>query len=448
MATTRFTARSITTLAIPTGTERQRDYWDSELPGFGLRVSSTGRRTWVVRYRVEGQRRLRRLSLKPTYPDLSLADARVKARKAMRQAADQVDPAAKKRERREAGTFGDLAAEYLKDHAKPGKKSWQEDERIINNELLAKDGADWRHVKVTDITRPDIRAVFKAITARPAPVMANRVVALISKMLNYALTELEWIDANRAAKLGKNKETSRARVLSDAEIRELWQATGETERFDDEGRQIARLNRTLNDAFRMRFYTAQRGGEVFRMRWEDVDLDGGWWVIPGEHTKNHEIHGVPLVPDAVELLKARKAIARSGAVWVFENVRPSKIKGRQFGNVYYRGKKAAAFLSMGDAHLKNRRARSLKRAAILPGLSFTFQGHDIRRTASTNMTKAGIHRDDVSKLLNHVDRGARATKVYDRYEYAAEKRAALDAWMRRLDIILNAPSNVVPFNAR
>jgi hypothetical protein len=64
------------------------------------------------------------------------------------------------------------------------------------------------------------------------------------------------------------------------------------------------------------------------------------------------------------------------------------------------------------------------------------------------MTKAGIHRDDVSKFLNHVDRGARATKVYDRYEYAADKRAALDAWMRRLDVILNAPSNVVPFNAR
>jgi integrase len=206
-----------------------------------------------------------------------------------------------------------------------GKKSWKEDRRILNNVLLAKEGANWRHVKVVDLTRPMIRAVFESISDR-APVMANRTLALISKMLNFALSR-DWIEANPAALIAKNPETSRARVLNDDEIRELWAALGETARDNGDRRAVARLNATLNDAFRMRFYTAQRGGEVFTMRWPDVDLERGWWEIPGDFTKNGEVHRVPLVAPAVELLKARQRSARPGAVWVFENVQPSKIPG-------------------------------------------------------------------------------------------------------------------------
>jgi integrase len=429
-----FTARSIA--AIPVPATGQVDHWDTAVQGFGLRVSSNGRKAWCVRYRVEGERLLRRLTLKPPFPTLSLADAREQARKALRQAADGIDPATKKQERRAEGSFGELATEYLERHAKPGKRSWKEDQRIIESELLSKDGADWRHVKVRDIKRPMIRRVFEAITDRGAPVMANRVLALISKMLNFALSR-DWIEANPAALITKNRETSRGRVLNDDELRELWAGLGETARFDPFGRGVARLNATLNDAFKMRIYTGQRGGEVFRMRWQDVDLDAAWWDIPGEFTKNGEFHRVPLIPAAVDLLKARAAIARPGAVWVFEHVTRSKIPGREFGNVAARGKKAASFLSRGDAHLVNKRARGRQRPPVLPGLSFEFQGHDLRRTVATNMTKAGVHRDDVSKVMNHVDRGPRATKVYDRYEYDREKRAALETWASRLDEILH-----------
>jgi integrase len=430
------TARNLATLRPPAVEQQQLDYWDASVEGLALRVSYGGRRAWVVRYRVDGRRRRWTFG---SYPTLTLADARAKARDAKRQAEGGIDPAAVKQTRREAGTFGDLADEYIKRHAKPGKRSWKEDQRIIRTELLAKDAADWKHVKVQDLKRPMIRSVFEAITDRGAPVMANRTLALISKMLNFALSR-DWIEANPAALITKNKETSRARVLTDAEIRELWSALGETERVNGDGQQVARLNATLNDALRMRFYTVQRGGEVFRMRWVDLDLETAWWDIPGEFTKNGEIHRVPLVVAAVELMKARQTIARSGAVWVFENVTPSRIPDRQFGNVAHRGKKAAAFLSHGDAHLENKQTRTRKRPPILPGLSFTFKGHDLRRTASTNMTKAGVRREDVSKVLNHVDRGARATRVYDRYEYDREKRTALETWARRLDTILNAPS--------
>jgi integrase len=127
--------------------------------------------------------------------------------------------------------------------------------------------------------------------------------------------------------------------------------------------------------------TAQRGGEVFRMRWQDIDLKIGWWEIPADSTKNGEIHRVPLTPSAVTILNARQSSARPRAEWVFEHVRPSKIPGRE--------------------------------------------------------AKAGVRRDDVSKVLNHVDRGARATSVYDRYEYDAEKRAALTVWSELLERIVS-----------
>jgi integrase len=433
-----FTARSVASLSLPEGV-RQAEYWDPSLKNFGLRISYGGQRAWVVRYRVyNGPRRRMTLGL---HPHLGLADARARALTALRAAALGEDPAADEQKRRQAEEFGELATEYLERHAKPGKRSWKEDRRIIESVLLSKDGANWRRVKVRDIKRPMVRAVFEAITDRGAPVMANRVLALISKMLNFALSR-DWIEANPASLITKNRETSRGRVLSDDELRELWNALSETSRVDPIGRAVARLNATLNDAFRMRIYTGQRGGEIFRMRWQDLDLDTAWWEIPGEHTKNGEFHRVPLIADAVDLLKARRAVARRGAMWVFEHVTRSKIPERQFGNIAARGKKAAAYLSRGDRHLRNKRARARKRLPVLPGLSFEFQGHDLRRTVGTNMTKAGVHRDDVSKVMNHVDRGPRATKVYDRYEYDREKRAALETWATRLEAILRAENSI------
>lgn len=468
------TAKNVKTLPAPApgSKTRQLDYWDAIEEGLGLRVSAT-HRGWVVRYRVDGRRR--RLAL-DSIDRMSLADARERAGQIVRKAKDGIDAAAQKRERREAGTFGELAAEYMKRHANPagdptstddspaaapavpdavttpttkrrakGKKSWKEDRRIINNVLLAKTGADWEHRKATDIERGDVQDLFDAITDRGAPVQANRVVALASKVFNFGLTR-GWVKSNPAHRIEKNDEESRARVLADDEVRELWAALAETEHVDDQGRPCARLNATLNDAFRALFYTMQRGVEVFTMRWADVDLLDGWWEIPGKYTKNGVIHRVPLSVLGVELLARRLQIARPGALWVFENVQPTKKANRHFGNVRYRGKKAAGFLSRGDAHLRNKRARSRKRAAFLPGLSFAFQAHDIRRTASTNSTKAGVRREDVSKLLNHIDRGPRATRVYDRYEYDAEKRAAMEVWARKLDAILNRQSaHVVEF---
>jgi integrase len=427
------TAKNVKTLpAPPSGSKtRQIDYWDEVEEGLGVRVSAT-HRGYVVRYRVDGRRR--RLAL-DAVDRMSLAEARKRAGEIARAAKDGIDTSAEKQERREASTFPELATEYLERHAKKQKRSWKEDERIINAELLP----HWTHVKVRELTRREIRRVIEAIADRPAPIMANRTLALVSKMLNFALRR-DWIEANPAALIEKpGKETSRERTLTDVEVRELWAALSETSRTTEDGQRIARLNATMADAFKMRLLTAQRGGEVFRMRWADVDLTGGWWTVPAAFSKNKEAHRVPLPAAARDILTVRRSAAREDAAWVFENVRGS--------NIAARGKKAAAFLSRGDEHKQDRRTRTRKSTRVLPGLSFAFQGHDLRRTAASGMAAAGVPRDHISKVLNHVDGGPRATAVYDRHHYDREKRAALDAWARRLDAIINGSkaADVLPF---
>ena len=161
----------------------------------------------------------------------------------------------------------------------------------------------------------------------------------------------------------------------------------------------------------------------------DVDLEAKWWTLPESATKNRVTHRVPLTDRMVELLKQAKADASKESPWVFAG-----IKG---GSVAARAVKAGA---------------DLKRAEKEPGerlLSFAFHRHDLRRTCATNMAMAGMTRTTISRVFNHVDRGARATLVYQRYEFDAEKRQALEAWDRRFAQILEPTSaQVLAFSRR
>lgn len=176
----RLTDRTIAALSTPTAAQRQRDYWDDVLRGFGVRVSYGGRRAFVLRYRVNN--RLRRLTLGP-YPDLSLHEARRKAREVLGDVARGDDPAQDKQERRDAETFRGLAYAYL-EMARSRQRSWREQERIIKKDLLP----DFGHRLLVDIRRRDVRDLVETIAQkRHAPVMANRTLRVLSRMFNYAL---------------------------------------------------------------------------------------------------------------------------------------------------------------------------------------------------------------------------------------------------------------------
>src|SRR5262249_9496546 len=186
--------------------------------------------------------------------------------------------------------------------AREKKGSWPEQGGTFENEVLPA----WRHRRVQDITRRDIRAlVFRK--AETAPIMANRMLARISRLFSFAV-ERDWIEANPALRIGKPAdEKSRDRVLSREELRELWTALHQAEATDGHGKPLIRLSQTLNDALLVMLLTAQRSGEVCRMRWQDLDLAGGWWTIPAEASKNQDPHRVPLVRQALEVLKRRQA---------------------------------------------------------------------------------------------------------------------------------------------
>jgi integrase len=399
---------------------RQLDFYDSVESGLIFRLSPGGQKTWCYYYRPQGSRRKRRLKI-GTYPAMSLAEARSAAldqRRAVEIKGE--DPASQKAAWKKVDTFEELAKWYLREYAKKHKqpKSWAEDERIINKELLPA----WRDRKAHDVTRADVRALLRSIADRPAPVMANRVLALVSRIYNKALEEdVEGIAVNPAVRLPKpgGDERTRDRVLTDEEIRQLWTVLEQVKRLrrrGDEDEETAAINPMIARGLQVLLLTGQRPGEVFKMRWAHVDLEAKWWEMPEAATKNRVAHRVPLTARVVALLEEAKAQGTEGSRWVF-----SGIKG---GSVAARAVKAGA--ELGRAVGENGK----------PLLPFSFHRHDLRRTCATNLAKAGIARATISRVLNHVDRGPRATMVYQRYEFDAEKRAALESWDRRFEAIL------------
>jgi integrase len=157
--------------------------------------------------------------------------------------------------------------------------------------------------------------------------------------------------------------------------------------------------------------TAQRGGEVLGMRWAEVDFSDGCWTIPEERSKNGLSHRVPLSKPALALLE-KERLLRGESSWVF----PS----------------ASGLSPLAGIQKAIQRVR--RRAGI------DLRGHDLRRTAASNMASMGIPRLVIARVLNHVETGV--TAVYDRHSYDREKREALEAWGRRLEEIVRVCGNL------
>ena len=247
------TARTVATLRAPSDKPRI-EYFDAEVAGLTLRITSDGVKTWSLVYRHHGRKR--RLTL-GRFPDIGLAKARLRATEERGRIAGGSDPAADKQDER--STFGDTVGALFDAYKKATekKRSWSEQRRIFENEVLPA----WRHLRVQDIRRRDIRALVDR-KAETAPVMANRMLSRISRLFSFAV-ERDWIDANPAFRIHKpGEEKSRDRVLSRDELRELWTALHETEAKNGEGKRLPRLSTTLNDAFIVMLLTAQRSGEV------------------------------------------------------------------------------------------------------------------------------------------------------------------------------------------
>jgi len=399
MSHIKFTARGIAALKVPS--KGRLEYWDSDREGFGIRVTEKGAKSWFTMYWHKG--RLRRHTL-GRYPNLSLADAYEKASEARNSAAKGNDPAAEKKAQRLADTFGELAETYMKEYAigpdlnKPKKKSWKMDQYIIDQDLLSR----WKNKKAKEIKKADVRELVRAVVNRGAEIHANRVFALVRKIFNFAVSE-DLVEYNPCAALKQpTKARSRDRVLSVSEIRSVWLSS------EQEDKLTAAM-------FKLRLLTAQRGGEVESIAWDDLDLNSSMWTIPASRAKNGLSHRVPLSPQVLQVFKSLTTF-RCDSPWVF----PSPVDKKK--------------------HIENVQ-KAIQRVRNRKDLNVDFRGHDLRRTAASYMASMGVSRLVISKILNHVEKGI--TSVYDRHSYDAEKREALDAWGKRLEEILSADEKQV-----
>jgi len=398
------------------------DVPDGRVPGLVLSILPSGLKQWTLRYRTQGKRRRLILGEFGDYPRLTLSKAREAAERHRPQIREGVDPVAERAAAKAipVDTVDALAKDYVSKQVQVHHRRPDEEERILNVYVLPA----WKDRSVRGLTRRDVRALVEPIADR-APVMANRVLAVVRRMLNFGVRR-DWIEANPASLIDKpGRENTRDRVLSDEELRALWallqrfpathekQAPGRKRaRHDADGKPFCPISPALAAVQKVRLLTGQRGGEVVAMRWQDLDLrtPAAWWTIPGEIAKNGQPHRVPLTAGAVKIIKAQ---CPDG-----EPKPDSHVFAHLGESVKDRAKKAGASLSR--------------------VLEFEFRGHDLRRTAATRMAEAGVPRLHISAVLNHVEGGPTATRVYDRYSYDAEKRAALETWAKELSRILNA----------
>jgi integrase len=377
------------------------EYVDTKVGGLALRVMPTGAKSWTIRYRHRG--RLRRMTL-GTLDVVSLAKARERARDLLHDASKGADPATTKQLGRTADTFADLAELYIEKWAKPRKRSWKTDRNLLDHKILP----HWRHRAIVDITRQDARKLVEDVAEAGAPIVANRVAALLSKMFAFAL-DRDLVTVSPAMRIPRpGQEQARDRVLTEDELRALWPA-------------FEKLDPPMAAFYKLRLLTAQRGGEVSDMRWADVDLEGGWWTVPATSSKNKLPHRVPLNRSVVTILATLLATADDKAEYVLGATHRAKGNGA-------RGKRQQA------------------EAAATFSVS-NFRGHDLRRTAASMMASGGIPRLTISKILNHVEYGV--TKVYDRHSYDPEKISALVWWDAKLAAIIeHKGAAVLPFVAK
>ncbi|MFP5423299.1 MAG: tyrosine-type recombinase/integrase [Gammaproteobacteria bacterium] len=398
------------------------EFLDPPMPGhgtFGVRVNKTCK-SFILLYSFHNHPR--RLTL-GTYPDLSLAEARAKAMQAVELLRQGVDPGQKKIvelvEYRTSPTFEEAVVSYL-DWAEKNKKSWREDERMLRTEFVPHLG----RTKIGDVRRKQVMALLDE-KAKTAPVQANRLLAVIRKMFNFCV-EREILDATPLVQIKMvAKETPRERSLNRHEL--VWclhQLAG------------ASLSQNTRFSLLLSLMLAQRSGRIVAMRWVDIDLEERIWDRSGKFEKNNNPIAIPLSDDVLTILKylrerqVQKVMAADPARWAGSKTLPSPghyvFPGRWPAKPQTQPSLNRAMRRFYDDYVKDS-ARVEEESLLRVADGYPRPTvHDLRRTATTHMSKQGLGKDVRSRILNHKDLSVDA--IYDRYSYFEEKDEALQSW--------------------
>ena len=353
------------------------DIRDTSFPGFGVRITTRGKKTFVYNYRWGIEQRRQVLG---TFPATTLAKAREKAMDIQRLLEDGIDPTQQRQ--RLITSVEEAIMTFIRSYAQPRNKSWREAERILTRELVSVLGG--RDIRL--ITKADILGIVDAASERGALYQANRIQAHTRKFLSWC-AQRGLIDTNPILGISApTRERARDRVLSDDEVaRVIRSAKAEPFPF---GPFVLLL-----------LATAQRRGELAEMRWSHIDRATGIWEIPAEFSKNGRANTVPLSPFAMRVLDTVPMFDASDLV--FSTNRRTPVSG---------------FSKM---------LRRISEASETSG----WRVHDLRRTAASGMAREGVAPHVVEKVLNHVSGTIGGVAlVYNRYGYTDEKRAALEKW--------------------
>lgn len=392
---------------IPTP-DKPCDIRDANTRGLYLRVKPTGRKVWRMRYQYRDKARVVVIG---EWPVVKLADARravLNAHETLEQGCDPAADAQKaKAERGRMPTVSEFCDEYIERHAKPNKKSWREDRRILDREVVPEIGK----LRLDEVHRRDVVRIMDTIIDRGAPTAAKMMLAVTRKMFHFAI-ERGVLDTTPVQHIKAPKMTARAVVLTDDALRYFWAAT---EPYSALGTALP-MHHATRHALRLLLLTGQRSSEVAGIELDEVDLDKKRWTLPGSRTKNGLDQVVPLSDMALQTIEA--ALQTADETYLFAT-----------------NSQAGHLTKWGNVQAMER---------LFEGWEPRYTTHDLRRTVATRLSELGFNRLTVDKVLNHKDGSIGG--VYDRHSYDREKRAALDAWSIALRNIIEGAKEhkVVP----
>jgi integrase len=414
----KLSATTVRTEKLPRG-KPEAIFFDDDVPGFGLRIREGGSRSFVFQYKLGSKQRRMALG---TATALNFVETRKTAETLYARVKLGQDPAGDKAEARAtaAQTFKAAAADFLATKRTELRERTYPD---LERHLL-KHAKPLHELQLSKITRRDIAPIIAAVTKDSGAVTANRVRTSLSTFFGWALGQ-GIADINPVIGTTRNKEQSRERVLTPAELRLIWANLG-----DDYFASIVRLL----------VLTGQRAGEIAGLCWSEIH--DGMILLPAERSKNHRAHVVPLSPPALDIVNKQERRADRDLI---------------FG----RGTKPFS----GWSNCKDRLDARITKANGGKEIPH-WTPHDLRRTFATyaggglpahqlaklaprekELAKGlGIEPHIVEAVLNHVS-GSRSgvAGTYNRSTYEGPKRIALDLWADHLTAIVEGrASNVTP----
>jgi integrase len=397
----RLSNAAVARLTCPAGQDDLRAF-DDKMPGFGCRVRPSGAKVWIAQYRV-GKSPSRTYTI-GSAETVDAHEARKRARKIIARARDGFDPRLELEDRRRKAddTLGRIADMFL-DHQKARLKPRT---LVEVRRHLERDWKPLRHLVVHNISRsniaPRLAEIAKEYGTSAADHARRTLMTLFSFGLRQGLIELQANPVAFTVSAGVQK--ARERVLTDLELIDVWNAAGD----DDYGRII-----------RVLLATGQRRDEVGGITWSELDFERRIWSIPGSRTKNSRPHDVYLSDLVLEILK-----------------RVPRRLGREF--LFGSGAGALSGWSAAEAKLDQRllailQERSGREATLVP-----WRVHDLRRCFATGLQRLGVRLEVTEACLNHVS-GSRAgiVSVYQRHDFADEKRGAFTRWAGHVEALVS-----------